>query len=497
MTDPERDPLLDRLRDADPAQADTGDEAIVRARVKERAEESLRPDGPSRRTRRTGLLIAGAAGLAAVALVIVLITGGDDLAPGTEPALAIEKGSNGVTLTIENADASAEEMNQQLADAGIDNVRVFSVPGSPNHAGTWGGSIEVAAYCEGAPNHLGYGVRIPYHTIDAPPAPGRDFVKIDLPRAGPNSKEAISAGVVMQSGAGKRAIVSTKTADGSTYAPAVLIAIRPPTADDTPDAKSFGVDQLAALGGDFTPYAEALADGHADCAELGLKPPPPVPPGPSAAEELMQGGSIHGKCVVKVLGTGLFSIEGEVSDRDARKIHKCSDRISRKAMRRHDQLRERRERETQRIDSFADLPALVRARLDPNRTTPQAPHGGVIPGKRGIDTGAVVLSDYDGHDHRASPKRPGEYVNLHCAARGGRDRTFFATTFLHGQPVANATVSCQAHGPFRSNHVVKLTELGTYEIHLNGAGFDDFVIRERSTRTGGAHPHIVRPPDYD
>jgi hypothetical protein len=498
MTADESDPILDRLSEVDPARQGGGDEALVRANVKRRAEEVLgRPD-PPRRSRRTGLLVAGGAGLAAAVLAIVFAGGGDGLSPGPERALAIEKGPNGVTLTIEDADASAQEMNDELADAGIDNVRVFSVPGSPNHAGRWGGTISLSANCEGAPNRLGYGVRFSRHTIDAPAAPGRDFVDIDLPLAKSlNSRQAISGGVGTMSGAGKRAVVSTRTADGSTYAPAVLIAIRARGDGDPPDAKTFGVDDLAALGGDFEPYAQALSDGHADCEELGLEPP--LPDSASAADEnadrLLEDGPVLPRCVIKVLGTGLFSIEGEVTAEDARRIHVCSDRIGDAARREHEELRERREQEVERVDSVADLPAFVRARLDPNRSTPRARHGGVNPNKQGTDTGAVVLTDYDGHDHRTPPKRPGQYVNLDCAARGGEDREFWATTFFEGEPVANARVSCRAHGPGRSTHVVKLSELGVYEIHLNGAGFDDFIIRTRSTESGGRHPNIMRPPD--
>jgi hypothetical protein len=491
MTEEPRDPILDRLREADPARAGGGEEAIVRARVKQRAEEALRLPMTQRRSRRIGVLLAGAGALAAAALAILLVGGGD----GPDPALAIERAANGVSLTIEDPGASAEEMNQELADAGIDNVRVFSVPGSPNHAGTWGGTIDLGANCEGGPNRLGYGVRITHRTIDAPAAPGRDFVDIDLPLAtSPNSRQAIFGGVGTMSGAGRRAVVSTRTADGSTYAPAVLIAIRARGDDDGPDAKTFGIDDLAALGGDFEPYAQALEDGHAECEELGLKQQPPVTPGSRAADALMKHGPVSGRCVVEVLGVGLFSIEGEVSDRDAKRIHKCSDEIAREARRRHAELREHREREIEQVRSVAELPAFVRARLDPNRSTPRAPNGGVNPNQKGIDTGAVVLTDYDGHDHRMAPKRPGEYINLLCAARGGKDRTFFATTYFEGKPIANAQVSCRAHGPFRSSHVVKLGAPGVYDVHLNGAGFDDFRIRARSSNSAGGHPNKIEPP---
>ena len=176
-----------------------------------------------------------------------------------------------MTLTIEDADASADEMNQELEAAGIDRVRVFSVPGSPNHAGTWAGHIELAAKCEGAPNRLGYGIRIPYHVIDAPPAPGRGVVHLDLPQGPTQSDRVIGASVGLADGSGKRAIVSTDTEDGSTYAPSVLIAIRSPLDSDGPDAKTFGVEQLAALGGDFERYAQALSDRRAVCEELGFE----------------------------------------------------------------------------------------------------------------------------------------------------------------------------------------------------------------------------------
>jgi hypothetical protein len=301
----------------------------------------------------------------------------------------------------------------------------------------------------------------------------------------------------MQGGAGKRAVVSTRS-DESIDAPIVLIAIRPPSEDDPPDAKTFGVDDLAALGGDFAPYAQAMEDGHSDCKELGLQPARPTPtPQSQAADDLMRDGPVNGRCVVKVLGTGLFSIDGDVSGADAKRIHECSDRIARAAMRRHDQLRKQRDREIQRVDSVADLPELVQERLDPSRSTPRAPNGGVLPRKRGIDTGKVVVTDYDGHEHRMAPKRPGEYANFFCAARGGKDRTFFATTFYRGTPIANSAISCRAHGPWRSTHVIKLSETGLYEIHLNGAGFDDFVIRVRSTDSAGGHPNKAGPPDVD
>ena len=150
MTGEERDPILERLREIDPAREEPSDEQLVRANVKHRVESAI--DGPRRRrsTRRTGLLIAGAGGLAAVLMITLGGGGGDGLAPGPERALAIEKSPDRVTLTIEDAGASAEEMNRELGAAGVEGVRVFSLPGSPDHAGTWAGFINIAVLVEHA-----------------------------------------------------------------------------------------------------------------------------------------------------------------------------------------------------------------------------------------------------------------------------------------------------------------------------------------------------------
>ena len=60
MTEEGHDPILDRLRDADPAREGDGDEAVVRAEVKRRAEQAQRSLNPLRRPRRLGLLVVGA-----------------------------------------------------------------------------------------------------------------------------------------------------------------------------------------------------------------------------------------------------------------------------------------------------------------------------------------------------------------------------------------------------------------------------------------------------
>ena len=145
MTADERDPILERLREVDPARVESGDEPLVRAGVKRRVESALSPPDRGRRTRRAGLVVAGAGVLAVVVAIMFGGGGGGGLAPGPEPALAIEKAPNSVTLTIDDPAAGADEMNRELETAGIDRVRVVSVPGSPNHAGTWAGSIDIGA----------------------------------------------------------------------------------------------------------------------------------------------------------------------------------------------------------------------------------------------------------------------------------------------------------------------------------------------------------------
>src|SRR5262249_29140831 len=85
----------------------------------------------------------------------------------------------------------------------------------------------------------------------------------------------------LQSGAGKRAIVSTEDALPK-YAPTVLIAVHPHTSADPPDAKDVTADDLIDLGGVFEQYGNAVADGFGQCSELGLAPP--IPPSFPPAE---------------------------------------------------------------------------------------------------------------------------------------------------------------------------------------------------------------------
>jgi hypothetical protein len=157
--------------------------------------------------------------------------------------------------------------------------------------------------------------------------------------------------------------VSPRAEEGI-YAPAVLIAIGAPLESDGEDAKEFGVDDLAALGGDFERYAQALQDGNATCDELDFPPTPHTSPlADSEAKKLFDGGPVIGRCVVRVLGTGLFSIDERVSPADARRIHECSAEIRRELRREHAQLRAERAGQIERIHGEAELPASLRAAL--------------------------------------------------------------------------------------------------------------------------------------
>ncbi len=463
----DNDELLRRLAAAAPPTDDAeppGERDRVWGRV-----QTAAPPRSSWRSRR---LAVGAAVLAATAVLVVLVFGGSGPGSGPDRALAIERGPDGVTLTITNADASADEMNSELEDAGIESVRVFVVPGSPNHAGTWAGMIPFFSTCDGAPTSAGGSVRIARHTIDAPPAPGRDFVNLTLPNG---QQQAFNAGLVFQSDSSRRAVVRPEAED---EAPTVLIAIRARSASDSANAKDFGLDQLKLLGGAFSPYADALADGDATCEEMGWGPPPP--PASARLPEALRDGPLIGKCAVRVTGHGLRAFAGsDIKASTARAIHRCSKRVIHKVRHEHRQLRASREDEIQQIQSVAELPAPLQDQLEAGRASSTEPGRGVDMTARGLDTGPVVISDYDGHKHRTAPKRSGEYINLHCAARGGQDRELNATTFLNGAPIANSRVSCKAHGPFRSTHVAKVGAPGLYEIHLNGQGFDDFIIRAR------------------
>ncbi len=263
----EDDPILDRLRREDPAQSPDPPEAVMREAVKRRALDGLATRKPRRSVRPSTAVVAATAILATAGIAVLLFGGSEGVSPGPERALAIERGPNGVTLTITDPDASAEEMNRELEQAGIERVRVISVPGSPDHEGTWAGTISLISNCTGGTTRAGFGVRIVYHPENGAPAAAR-VVHLKLPERG-----RIRAGLTLQSGAGKRAIVSTEI-DQPRYSPTILIAVHPRSGSDPNSAKDVTADDLVGLGGVFEQYGNAVADGYGRCGELGLQPPP-------------------------------------------------------------------------------------------------------------------------------------------------------------------------------------------------------------------------------
>lgn len=266
MSDDIGDPLLDRLRAADPAGVDEGADAPVRAAVKRRGAAELDPRSSSGPL-RTKLILAGAAALTAIGAAFVMLGDDDGLGPGPGSALAIERGPKGVTLTITDPDADSDQMNRELGQAGIERVRVISIPGSPDHQGTWAGTINLISNCTGGTTHSGFGVRIAYHPDNGVPAAAR-VVHLKLPEKG-----RIRASLILQRGAGKRAIVSGEI-DEPRYSPTVLIAIHSRSASEPGGAKDVTADDLIGLGGVFEQYGNAVADGYGRCGDLGLEPPP-------------------------------------------------------------------------------------------------------------------------------------------------------------------------------------------------------------------------------
>ena len=275
MSREHEDDLLRRLA-AEAPDAHEAEPPGERERVWSRIGAAAQPSARAARHGRRRLVLALTAGVVVAGFLAVILFGSSESGPGPARALAIERGPEGVTLTSADADASADEMNRELEAAGIDRVRVISVPGSPNHAGTWGGMINLVSSCEGGTRKVGFGVQIAYHPDNGVPAPGRDVVDLQLPRS-----DEVAADLGLQRGAGKRAIVSTDSIGDPDYAPTILIAIHPRSGDEPASAKELTPGDLVRMGGVFAPFGRAMADGPASCGDLGLKPlPPPTFPPP-------------------------------------------------------------------------------------------------------------------------------------------------------------------------------------------------------------------------
>jgi hypothetical protein len=273
MTDRhENDELLKRLSAEDPATGADAELPGERDAVRSRAQDLLR-SGPSHRDARIlrpRIAIAAIAAVLAIAVVLALTLGGSSSGPA--PALAIEKTPQWVTLRITNPSASDAEMNQELADAGIDRVRVHSVPGAPKAVGTWAGYAEVGVQgCQGG-SKFGYDVDTsvshPYNRANRHGA--EDQFDTTIPRrSGRVAAEEVGTPF------GKSTVrIKADTIDDPRNTVKVLVPIRPRSPDDTATSNDITLDQLIAYGGPFAQYGDAIKSGQASCNDFGLKPYP-------------------------------------------------------------------------------------------------------------------------------------------------------------------------------------------------------------------------------
>ena len=223
---------------------------------------------PKRWITRPRVAIAAAVLVVAIGLGVVLALGDSSSGPAT--ALAIEKTPKWITLRLTDPTAPDAQMNQELADAGIDRVRVHSVPGPPRAVGTWAGFLELGDRCHGGVTQFGYSVDIPpftpfnhtnYHG-------GQHQFRLTFPqRTG-----AVIAPVTGTPFSKSTVRLLTDSVDDPRNALKVLVPVRPRNPNDPPTAHDFGTDQLVALGGLFARYGEAIQTGQTSCADLGLKP---------------------------------------------------------------------------------------------------------------------------------------------------------------------------------------------------------------------------------
>jgi hypothetical protein len=268
---PENDELLQRLSAEDPASG-TAEAPGEREAVRARATELLTADSPApvRHSMRPRLAIAAVLVVLAVGVVLSLTLGGSSSGP--EPALAIEKSKQWVTLRLKDPTASDEEMNQELADAGIDRVRVHSVPGAPKAVGTFAGWTEFQPRCKGWSGRFGSEVDMaishPYNRANRHGA--EDQFDLTIPS---------HSGVLYSQEVGtpySKSIARLPADDVNDprSAAKLLVPIRPRSTDDAPDADQIGPDQLVALGGVFAEYGDAINSGETSCPDFGLKPEP-------------------------------------------------------------------------------------------------------------------------------------------------------------------------------------------------------------------------------
>jgi hypothetical protein len=285
MTDHhDNDELLKRLSGEDPAAGADPEARGEREAVRSRAAAMLASGSPrtSRWVTRPRLVTAALILVLGVAAVLALTLGGSSSGPGPTPALAIEKTPKWVTLRLKNPNASEEQMNQELEDAGIDRVRVKSVPGPPKKpphrfwgaasAGTWAGYVELGPRCQGGVTRFGYDVDIPISTpYDRANRHGaEDLFDLTVPR----HSGALAAEEVGTPFSRSTVRLPTDSIDDPRNAAKVLVAVRPRSAGDTPESNDIGADQLIALGGVPGEYGQAVKDGQTSCSDFGLKPFP-------------------------------------------------------------------------------------------------------------------------------------------------------------------------------------------------------------------------------
>src|SRR4051794_5932200 len=104
-------------------------------------------DAIGRRRRRTRSRLAVAGGVC-VAVAVAVLAGGVFTGGGPEPVLAIDEGSEWVTVRLLDGEAGAAEMTQELQDAGIDGEGQL-VPSLPPFVGHGRGVAQVPKPQEG------------------------------------------------------------------------------------------------------------------------------------------------------------------------------------------------------------------------------------------------------------------------------------------------------------------------------------------------------------
>lgn len=269
---------MERLRSEDPTK-DRPEEPGERDAVRARTAALLEDERPLRQRRWPRLAIATAVVLIIAGVGLSLVLGGSSSGP--ESALAIDKGPKWVTLTIKDPSASDAEMNAELAAAGIDRVRVRSVPGPAKGVGTWAGYAEFGPTCQGGVKKFGFGVDIPATTPFSPANrhSADSMIKLTVPH--PDSG-ALHGEVLGSPYSGATLRIDAQTIDDPSNSAKVLVPIRPKTPRDVQQHENqIGPSELIALGGVFAQYGHAYQDGRTSCSDFGLKPirrttyPPP------------------------------------------------------------------------------------------------------------------------------------------------------------------------------------------------------------------------------